>query len=390
MSRQLMGRSSPDSFSRSDAKPGPPAALMLAAVCLSMVAAAVVESQDQPAKQEPKVGRVKMLDTLTGHKYRPELLAFTNGGTTLVSCSANLQDFGNEIKFWDVAARKNTATVNSPEVLVGWTISADEKTLAAALTFNKSGVLKGKIRFYDLSKDNKPQDFNSGSSSTYANPVALSPDGKLLAWGEAGKKIRLWDRPAGKLIGTFTPNADFRVMAFSPGGKRLVSGGGALATVWDVATGGDIKTFQAGKDRSVSSLAFSLDGKTLAVAAHDAGYKASEVKLWEMSTGKNTKTLKCGDINVHAMAFNKDGILACGAGVGKVKLWNANTGNELITLGLHDGFVMCVAFSPDGRTLATGAEGDKAIRLWELPAEPHMYQRLELHKAISGEPGAKN
>ena len=100
------------------------------------------------------------------------------------------------------------------------------------------------IRFYDLGKGNKPQDFNPPESSTYAWPVALSPDNKVMAWGDAGKKIRLWDRPAGKLIGTLTLESGFGVMAFSPDGKTLVSGGNDLVTFWDVATGGDTKTFK--------------------------------------------------------------------------------------------------------------------------------------------------
>ena len=41
------------------------------AACLFLIAAPVAEGQGQPAKQEPKVGRVKMLDTLKGAQASP-------------------------------------------------------------------------------------------------------------------------------------------------------------------------------------------------------------------------------------------------------------------------------------------------------------------------------
>ena len=69
MTRQLNSRSRADSLANAHARPGRP--LLLAAVCLFLIAAPVAEGQGQPAKQEPKVGRVKMLDTLKGAQASP-------------------------------------------------------------------------------------------------------------------------------------------------------------------------------------------------------------------------------------------------------------------------------------------------------------------------------
>src|SRR6516164_11620530 len=106
MTRQLNSRARADSLANAHARPGRP--LLLAAVCLFLIAAPVAEGQGQPAKQEPKVGRVKMLDTLKGHKHPLFFVAFINGGKTLVSSDWNDYKVGIEAKLWDVAARKNT------------------------------------------------------------------------------------------------------------------------------------------------------------------------------------------------------------------------------------------------------------------------------------------
>ncbi|TYT71589.1 WD40 repeat domain-containing protein, partial [Microcystis aeruginosa] len=46
-----------------------------------------------------------------------------------------------------------------------------------------------------------------------------------------------------------------------------------------------------------------------------------------------------------------------------IKLWNLETGKEIRTLSGHDGNVTSVSFSSDGKTLASGSS-DNTIKLW--------------------------
>jgi WD40 repeat protein len=55
--------------------------------------------------------------------------------------------------------------------------------------------------------------------------------------------------------------------------------------LWDIETGKEIKTLSGHSD-SVLSVSFSVDGKTLASGSWD-----KTVKLWDTETGKEIKTL---------------------------------------------------------------------------------------------------
>jgi WD40 repeat protein len=60
--------------------------------------------------------------------------------------------------------------------------------------------------------------------------------------------------------------------------------------------------------------------------------------------------------------------LATGSEDKTIKLWNLDTGKEIRTLQGHDSYVNSVSFSPDRKTLATGS-ADKTIKLWNLDTE---------------------
>jgi len=69
---------------------------------------------------------------------------------------------------------------------------------------------------------------------------------------------------------------------------------------------------------------------------------------------------------VRSAAFSPDGkTLASGSGDKTIKLWEVATGRELRTLSGHTYYVNSVAFSPDGKTLASGSD-DRTIKLWLL------------------------
>src|SRR5207247_3429674 len=105
------------------------------------------------------------------------------------------------------------------------------------------------------------------------------------------------------------------------------------------------------------------DGKTLATCSYDR-----LVKLWDVTTGQELRTLKDHSDAVFGMAFSPDGrLLASAAADRAVKVWDVATGLRLYTLGDATDWLYAVAWSPDGKHVAA-AGVDKSLRVWEVTA----------------------
>jgi WD40 repeat protein len=204
-----------------------------------------------------------------------------------------------------------------------------------------------------------------------------------VGWAE----IKLWDTVTGQERATLKGGASvITSLAFSPDGTTLAAGGtifvgkearGSEVKMWDVATGRERATLK-GHACVVTSLAFSPDGTTLAVGTTtwDGPNEVprSEVKLWVVVTGQKTRTLSSSpDRSVLSMAFSPDGrTLAAGNGVpnsreygGELKLWDVATGQVRAELRTTAGHIRCAAFSPDGRLLAAACK-DGTAKLWNV------------------------
>ncbi|WP_420372192.1 NACHT and WD repeat domain-containing protein [Microcystis aeruginosa] len=109
------------------------------------------------------------------------------------------------------------------------------------------------------------------------------------------------------------------------------------------------------------SVNFSPDGKTSVSGSWD-----NTIKLRNVETGKEIRTLKGHDNWVNSVNFSPDGkTLVSGSNDKTIKLWNVETGQEIRTLHGHDEPVLNVNFSPDGKTLVSGS-WDNTIKLWDV------------------------
>jgi WD40 repeat protein len=199
--------------------------------------------------------------------------------------------------------------------------------------------------------------------------VAFSPDGHTLVAGTHNQGVALWDtanrtRLASLPAGSGQPVPVLSV-AFSPDGRTLAAGtagagpigpagpGGGTVLLWDTANRTGLASLLAGSRNPFESVAFSPDGRTLAVALQGG------VQLWDLATRKLTGRLDDG-VTPDAIAFSPTGIaLAIGDEDGNLDLWDLAT-RQVTTAGSSGSGWAELEFSPDGKTLA-GLDGAASV-----------------------------
>ena len=152
-----------------------------------------------------------------------------------------------------------------------------------------------------------------------------------------------------------------RTVVFSPDGKVIASGGeDRTIKLWEVATGRELRTL-SGHSSGVKSVAFSPDGKSIASSSED-----KTIKLWDVATGRELHTLSGHSREVMLVAFSPDGkSIASSSRDNTIKLWDVTTGRELRTLSGFSFRGHIFAFSPDGKSIANFGE-DNTIKLWDV------------------------
>ena len=207
-------------------------------------------------------------------------------------------------------------------------------------------------------------------------------------------------------------------LASSLDGMFLISRGGQTVNLWDVQTGGVIKTFD--RKTSIASASISPDGATIAL-----GTEFGVIHLWDVRTGKSRfigkgqdsdvtvisfspidprrllsslrrGTVRQWDIDGHQigascheidgvedLAYASDGtrFVSCGGRVATVR--NSESGAVVVKLdapGKGD-FRLC-RFSPDGRFVACKA--DTMVYIWDITtSEPRLVGHVEHSDSIT-------
>jgi WD40 repeat protein len=278
---------------------------------------------------------------------RPCSLAFAPDGKTLASAGEE-----RVVRFWGIPDGREQFPAGDDSVgpdLLQWSPDGQSLLTRDGQTVDEWGVA----------------DWRRGRRFPRkgAGPLAVSPDGKVVATGDEGGDVLLWDRRTGERTARLRGHtAEVLQLAFSDDGGGLLSRGrDGMVLVWEVEKGRLLRQLPAG-GAGVAAVLSSPDGRVVAVGRE-------KVFLWDMATGKELGRLEAEGDWFRTAAFTADGrVLVSGSLLGVIQLWRVDGGQELRRWGGGEGSVTALAVSADGRSLATAHPGGGSvydIRIWE-------------------------
>jgi WD40 repeat protein len=190
--------------------------------------------------------------------------------------------------------------------------------------------------------------------------AAFSQDGKHVMIALYDGTVQIWDPATGQATAVLK-GSDQKAMsvAFSADGKRVAMVSADKAAVWDTAAGAE--TVLKGHSRKINSAAFSPDGQRLVTASDD-----TTARIWDAATGASITVLKGHQGQVTSASFSPDGRrVLTSSNDSTAAIWDATTGTQLAVFKGNTAVVVSAAFSPNGRRVMTVAS-DGAVWLWDV------------------------
>ena len=307
------------------------------------------------------------------HKGYVHSVAFSPDGKLLATADTDGTALLWELPDLAVRARLETPGLEGRRYYYALSFSPDGRRLAVGFGIDQHAHPRP-WRSAGVWETEPPYRFTAlGSDAWACFRVGFSPDGRTLAALRLSpdcskNSVLRWE------VGSWLPypcpgrerNNAFQ-FAFAPDGSLYATGGqpGSSATdghvqIWDTYASHLIAERTLGPG-SVRAVAFSPDGRALAVAVENA------VSLWKVPTLVLLREPPAppGGRPVNALAYSPDGQLLAVAGDGSlVRICDARL-RERAAFRWDIGNLRSVVFAPDGLKLAASSDDGKVV-LWDV------------------------
>ncbi|HUR54463.1 MAG TPA: serine/threonine-protein kinase [Gemmataceae bacterium] len=220
----------------------------------------------------------------------------------------------------------------------------------------------------------------AATAKTAVEVSAFTPDGKKLLTGGGDKLVRVWDANTGQHVRDLKGHTGtVRGLSLLPGGARVLSSGSdKTVRLWNVETGELLRTYE-GHEKYVTNVVSLPNGRQFLTACEDGN-----IWLWDVDTAEIVKKYPRHPLPVYGLAVTRDGLRGVAASwdgkrnepkagtdlsnLPPLVVWSfdLSNGKELKKKAIQAS-ASHVALSPNSQTAAVGTS--TGVGLWDFDTD---------------------